>query len=612
MSWWKDEDYEDEDEEEEEEPPKQVLFRDKDEISKKGHELYTEVMNKTSNKNQKDAIRQIHQNSGNLFTDPQFPPNSTSLAKDWQEMPYQQQKVWKSYVFKRIEEIFPQPIKVFDDISPNDILQGSLGDCYYLSTLSAIAEFPKRIMRLFDTQDYQPSGCYTANIYEMGVETDFVVDSYFPCTKDGKIAFSGPKIERGTTELWVLILEKAWAKRFGSYWDIDAGLTEDVLTDLTGAPCECIDISSENIWTKIYEANTKNYIMTSGSSGDDGCGDLVSEVGLITLHAYAIIDAQEIKTKRGVERLLNIRNPWGGTEWTGDWSDHSPLWTPEIKKKLNWQDIDDGSFWMSFEDFSHYFSGITICKVHDDYKKEALHKNQQPGENSVFKVTVAEGGDTYFMVIHADSRRFGGDENYEYSPVRLIISKQVGNKLERVAGIATAFQRDTWIQTQLTPGDYLVYVEILWTTDQTDQYGFSVYSASSIKLSDVTFKETNYFEKLIDIKLAKSIGEKRPIAPNIDFYEVQLDGENEETGKFFEGVYFDIIHNNTKDNLLEIEVLHKSFDNISLYGQFKGRDSYKLTLKPGEVKGCVKIKEDLTESVEAPISIRKTLKPFKG
>lgn len=50
-----------------------------------------------------------------------------------------------------MDEIFKQPIKVFHNIDPNDILQGNLGDCYFLSSLSAMAEFPKRIEKLFDT-----------------------------------------------------------------------------------------------------------------------------------------------------------------------------------------------------------------------------------------------------------------------------------------------------------------------------------------------------------------------------------------------------------------------------------------------------------------------------
>jgi len=43
---------------------------------------------------------------------------------------------------------------VFNSIDPNDILQGNLGDCYFLSSLSAMAEFEHRIKKCFDTEQY--------------------------------------------------------------------------------------------------------------------------------------------------------------------------------------------------------------------------------------------------------------------------------------------------------------------------------------------------------------------------------------------------------------------------------------------------------------------------
>lgn len=36
-------------------------------------------------------------------------------------------------------------ISMFDEIKPNDINQGSLGVCYLLSILSALAEYPERV-----------------------------------------------------------------------------------------------------------------------------------------------------------------------------------------------------------------------------------------------------------------------------------------------------------------------------------------------------------------------------------------------------------------------------------------------------------------------------------
>jgi len=48
----------------------------------------------------------------------------------------------------------------------------------------------------------------------------------------------------------------------------------------------------------------------------------------------------------------------------GDYSDNSPLWTPELKAEINpCLDADDGSFWMSWKDFLRYFRNVNICKV---------------------------------------------------------------------------------------------------------------------------------------------------------------------------------------------------------------------------------------------------------
>ena len=39
--------------------------------------------------------------------------------------------------------------KLFDDIKPADIKQGHCGNCYFLSVVSSLAEYPNRIYRIF-------------------------------------------------------------------------------------------------------------------------------------------------------------------------------------------------------------------------------------------------------------------------------------------------------------------------------------------------------------------------------------------------------------------------------------------------------------------------------
>lgn len=39
-----------------------------------------------------------------------------------------------------------------DKVEPNDIKQGALGDCYFLSILSVLSEHSDRIINLFETK----------------------------------------------------------------------------------------------------------------------------------------------------------------------------------------------------------------------------------------------------------------------------------------------------------------------------------------------------------------------------------------------------------------------------------------------------------------------------
>lgn len=65
-------------------------------------------------------------------------------------------------------------------------------------------------------------------------------------------------------------------------------------------------------------------------------------------------------------RLLKIRNPYGMKEWTGDWSDNSKLWTVKTRLQVNCEDKEDGSFFISLNDFIKFFTRTTICYYMDE------------------------------------------------------------------------------------------------------------------------------------------------------------------------------------------------------------------------------------------------------
>jgi len=47
------------------------------------------------------------------------------------------------------------------------------------------------------------------------------------------------------------------------------------------------------------------------------------KTGIMTGHAYGVLDVFEIKTQNKTHRLLRVRNPWGEMEWKGKWGDTS-------------------------------------------------------------------------------------------------------------------------------------------------------------------------------------------------------------------------------------------------------------------------------------------------
>lgn len=81
---------------------------------------------------------------------------------------------------------------------------------------------------------------------------------------------------------------------------------------------------------------------------------------LLPGHTYSILKVKEVYS----HKLINIRNIWGSFEWDGAWSRKSAFWTPDIIEVLNPKlDEDDGTFWMSFEDFLKHFTGVNVCKT---------------------------------------------------------------------------------------------------------------------------------------------------------------------------------------------------------------------------------------------------------
>ena len=127
---------------------------------------------------------------------------------------------------------FREPSIFYDSIEPNDIIQGALGDCWFMSALASLAERPALVERLFITKEVNPQGVYRVKLCKNGEWVVVTIDDYFPCYPDG-----GPIFSRAQgNELWVMLLEKAYAKLHSNYLLLRGGYAVEGMLDLTGCP----------------------------------------------------------------------------------------------------------------------------------------------------------------------------------------------------------------------------------------------------------------------------------------------------------------------------------------------------------------------------------------
>ena len=310
---------------------------------------------------------------------------------------------------KRLTEVNPDGLDLVafsDGASAHDITQGGIGTCFYLGALMCIAEHHKLVNKLLVNHSVE-LGVYGIMFFANCEWTYVIVDDYFPFQYGKDNYFSKSK---DPSELWVTVFEKAYAKLHGAVDLVDGGHCSWALVDLTGGIPVKID---KNSWEELHEAVQSDlYCIGCGLDNVEGTDKDETEEGLIPGHVYSVLNTLEYD---GV-RLVNVRNPHGGGEWNGAYSDNSDLWTDELREAANHVNEDDGSFWMPYDDFAYWFclDPTRIFSKDCTYSKilgESLGQFEEENEFSAYEHLYQEGfflltlesdGDVAFCLTQAD------------------------------------------------------------------------------------------------------------------------------------------------------------------------------------------------------------------
>lgn len=221
-----------------------------------------------------------------------------------------------------------------DGISSDDVVQGSIGNCFFVAALSAVAHAnPDAIKNAIkDNGD----NTYTVRFFQNGRSVNVTVDGDLAQSSFGSQRYGK---SRTSNELWVGLMEKAYAQWKGGYDAIgNGGQSSDVTLAITGRASAWSSTASPALLNRLFDdvkrSAAANRPMTAPTHPKGTSVDY-SGTGVYAWHMYTVLGAVE----ENGQKYIQLRNPWGRSEHGSDGK-------------------DDGIFKMKLEDFGRLYQGV--------------------------------------------------------------------------------------------------------------------------------------------------------------------------------------------------------------------------------------------------------------
>ncbi|XP_074025195.1 calpain-14 [Numenius arquata] len=297
-----------------------------------------------------------------LFTDDNFPAHISSIGTG-----ALLKKLPRNVQWKRPHALHRSPVFYAANRKQLDLCQGLVENCWFLAALEALT-FHQDILAAVVPQNQSfertYAGIFHFRFWQFGEWVDVVVDDLLPVNEAGELVFVSSVYKN---VFWGALLEKAYAKLYGSYEDLQIGQVSEALVDFTGGVNIRIELAAAppDLWDILTRATYSRSLM--GCQTHLGATKVLKN-GLVAGHAYTVTGIRKVTCQYGPENLVRLRNPWGRIEWKGDWSDSSYKWellSPKEKILLR-KKKEDGEFWMSLQDFKIHFVDLMICKLTPD------------------------------------------------------------------------------------------------------------------------------------------------------------------------------------------------------------------------------------------------------
>lgn len=253
-----------------------------------------------------------------------------------------------------------------------DFNQGELDTSYFLTVIEKLTSRTDIIKHLIPNDTlrtvYKKAEVYVGvvhcRVWRAGRWVDIYVDDSVPSVANsGGIRLLSYCHDKD--ELWLTFIEKAWARFWGGYSNIEYGYIHDTYSSLTGGIYDAINLEKTrlkpgDIYFRIRRAISQGAIVGCAvSRKHDGV------YGLTAGDTFTIEDTYQVHTQRGKEiHLLRMRDPLGYTIWKGPWNQNGSEWAslpPEHDHILS--SVSDQEFIMAFRDVIAYMEYVCVCSM---------------------------------------------------------------------------------------------------------------------------------------------------------------------------------------------------------------------------------------------------------
>ena len=548
------------------------------------------------------SYQEMHKNflqTKTKFLDEQFPPNINSLIKGYHPTKTSKKDLdeillidYKDISWKRDSELNSNNNNINTSIFPpdnifiNKIIYNKLSNPNLFYALNILGEDPDKIKKLFINNKKDSSCIYGVNLCHNGHFQEVVIDDFFPYNQklNSKIFLTE---EKGF--IWPQVLEKAYAKLYGSYNLITNKSMENIMKDFTCAPVITIDYFGDNLGNELLEAYKNGWILLGGTGDTPASQNLIQELGLDPktdheiLLVYKLTDENinqisnnslNISTNDDYNIVLKIRNLSGKVEWIGDWSEYSGLWNDNFKNILNYNS-NEKNFYMNLKDFKLYFSKIKICKYNENYKYNSIIVNQEQEGYALIKIKttkINEDNKSLSYISFIQEEKNSKEQKNKYGIGRLILCKLYDKEVQYIGGKMGQEREIILEQDLLFNGEeYLLFCQ-LDTLSDIKKYVISVYSPHNLEIELIPLENfTNILENIY-----KSCARLSGKGEYLDNGNILCYKYSDTTP---EGYSYTYIENHEDDTTYIEDIKYTKFEGLKLLPPFKGT-SYHIEVGP--------------------------------